>query len=139
MGAVRFSVTVPEDLMKEFDEALSRMGYRKRSKAVQDAIRMFLSEYRWVKGEGLCVGAILVVFNHDVKGSEEELTDIQHSYGRVVNSTLHVHLTSENCLEIIAVRGEAEEVHRLSEKLRTVKGVEVVKFVGVTLPVKDKP
>jgi len=133
MGAVRFSVTVPEDLMKEFNETISRMGYRKRSKAVQDAIRTFLSEYRWVKGEGLCVGAILVVFNHEVKGSEEELTDLQHSYGRLVNSTLHIHLSHKDCLEIIAVRGEADKVRRLSEKLRTVKGVEIVKFVGISL------
>lgn len=137
MGAVRFSVTVPEDLMKEFNETVSRMGYRKRSKAVQDAIRMFLSEYRWVKGEGLCVGAILVVFNHEIKGSEEELTDLQHSYGRLVNSSLHIHLSRENCLEIIAVRGDADEVRSLSEKLRTVKGVEVVKFIGVYLTDKE--
>lgn len=133
MVAVRFSVTIPEELMKEFNETIARMGYKKRSKAVQDAIRIFLSEYRWVKGKGLCVGAILVVFNHEVKGSEEELTDLQHSYSRLVNSALHIHLSRENCLEIIAVRGEAEDVRRLSEKLRTVKGVEIVKFIGIYL------
>jgi len=137
MVAVRFSVTVPEELMKEFNETIARMGYRKRSKAVQDAIRIFLSEYRWVKGKGLCVGAILVVFNHEVKGSEEKLTDLQHSYSRLVNSTLHIHLSHENCLEIIAVRGEADDVRRLSEKLRTVKGVEIVKFIGIYLTDKE--
>ena len=39
---VRVGVTFPPDLLKELDEAMDRMGYENRSKAIQDSVRSFL-------------------------------------------------------------------------------------------------
>ncbi|MEM2250025.1 MAG: hypothetical protein QXP16_04935, partial [Candidatus Bathyarchaeia archaeon] len=48
---VRVSVTFPPDLLKDFDEVTRKMGYENRSKAVQDAVRLFISERRWLHEE----------------------------------------------------------------------------------------
>jgi len=41
---VRVGVTFPPELLKEFDEITAKMGYESRSKAIQDAVRLFVSE-----------------------------------------------------------------------------------------------
>lgn len=133
MPSVRFSVTVPKNLMEKFERVASEVGYRKRSRAVQEAIRAFLSEHRWVEGEGSFIGVILVLFDHEVRGSEEALTDIQHSHEELVKSTLHVHLTHRMCLEVVVVEGRAEELRSLSKRFRAVKGVETVRFIGMPI------
>jgi CopG family transcriptional regulator, nickel-responsive regulator len=47
---VRVGVTFPPDLLKDFDEIIDKMGYDSRSKAIQDAVRLYVSERKWVQG-----------------------------------------------------------------------------------------
>ena len=46
---VRVGVTFPPVLLKEFDEIAGKMGYKSRSKAIQDAVHLFVSEKKWLK------------------------------------------------------------------------------------------
>jgi CopG family nickel-responsive transcriptional regulator len=131
---VRAGVTFPLDLLKDFDETISRMGYANRSKAVQDAVRLFVSEHKWLKEEkGTKVGLIALVYDHDVRGLEATLTDIQHKHSRIICSTMHVHLNEYDCLEAIAVKGEASEIKKLAEKITAKKGVKHVKVSVISL------
>ena len=57
--------------------------------------------------------------------------DIQHHYGDVIISTMHVHLEFDKCLEIIAVSGNHERVKSLYEKLQRLKSVLSIKFLIV--------
>jgi CopG family nickel-responsive transcriptional regulator len=47
----RAGVTFPPDLLKDFDEIIGKMGYESRSKAIQDAVRLFVSERKWLQEE----------------------------------------------------------------------------------------
>jgi len=51
------------------------------------------------------------------------MTDIQHDYQKYIVSTQHIHLDHDNCLEIIAVRGKADEINELADKLISLRGV----------------
>jgi len=42
---IRVGVTFPPELLKDFDEVIAKAGYENRSKAVQDAVRLFVSEH----------------------------------------------------------------------------------------------
>ena len=129
-GIVRVGVTFPPDLLKDFDELIAKMGYESRSKAIQDAVRAFISEYKWLKEEtGSRAGVIMVLYDHEVRGLEETLTDIQHDFQDVICSTLHVHLTKKDCLEAIAVRGEAQKIRKLAESLASKRGVKLLKLM----------
>ena len=127
-GVSRISVSVSPDLLNEFDETINQIGFN-RSSAIQVAMREFLTEYkRTVEQEGTVVGAITMIYDHDVRGLMETLTDVQHHHLGVISSTTHVHLDERNCLEIIAFKGEIKLIQSLAEKLMTTRGVKQLKL-----------
>jgi len=129
----RISISVPQDLLRSFDDHIKRLGYDNRSKAIQDAMQNLITESKWMcEKMGRGVGAIAMVYDHGVKGLEEELTDVQHHFEETIYSSMHVHLDEENCLEIIAVRGKASDVRDLAQELKTKKGVKQLKLAIVT-------
>ena len=133
-GVCRFSVSAPPDLLEEFNATIRRIGYD-RSKAVQAAMRSFLSEYKWTKEvKGTAAGGLIVIYDHEVRGLEEELTDIQHRNREIVKSTMHVHLDRRLCLEIVAVKGEVGTIQDLAEGLMRKRGVKQVKLAAIALP-----
>jgi CopG family nickel-responsive transcriptional regulator len=125
---VRVGVTFPPDLLKDFDTVISRIGYENRSKAIQDAVSMFISEKKWLQNEkGIQAGVLTMLYDHEVKGLENELTDVQHHYARIICSTMHIHLSERDCLEAIAVKGDATKIRQLSEELTAKRGVKMLK------------
>lgn len=119
---VRFGVSIEEDLLKKFDEFIKEENYPTRSKAIGDLIRESLIKREWKKG-GEVAGSIILVYNHHKRELVDKLTDIQHDFHQIVLSTLHIHLDYDNCLEIVAVRGNAKEVEKLGKILKGTKGV----------------
>jgi CopG family nickel-responsive transcriptional regulator len=112
----------------ELDETIEKMGYDNRSKAIQDAVRSFLAEHRMLqKQRGTSAGVIVMVYDHEVRGLEDALIEAQHKYRHVICSSLHVHLSESECLEAVAVKGDADEIRRLAQELETKKGVKQVK------------
>ena len=130
----RFSVSAPSDLVEEFNATIRRMKFD-RSKAVQTAMRNFLSEWKWTReNKGIMTGGIVTVYDHEVRGIEEALTDIQHHNQTIISSTMHIHLDDRNCLEMIAVRGEVKAVQNLAQELVRQRGVKQTKLALVALP-----
>jgi CopG family nickel-responsive transcriptional regulator len=125
---VRVGVTFPPDLLRELDETIEKMGYDSRSKAIQDAVRSFLTEYRLLqKQKGTSTGVLVMVYDHEVNGLEDALIETQHKHRHVIYSSLHVHLSERECLEAVAVKGDADEIRKLAQELATKKGVKQVK------------
>ena len=130
---IRVGVTFPPDLLRDFDEISRKMGYESRSKAVHDAVRMFVSERKWHQKErGVHAGVLMMVYDHEVRGLESALTHIQHHYTNIISSTMHIHLSERDCLEAIAVKGDASEIRRLSDELAAKKGVKILKTMIVS-------
>jgi len=131
---IRVGVTFPPDLLKDFDKLIRKMGYQTRSKAVQDAVRMFVSEKKWLHEEkGTQAGVIMILYDHEVRGLENSLTHIQHHYTNIICSTMHIHLSERECLEAIAVRGDASKVRKLSDELAAKRGVKILKTMVVSV------
>jgi len=125
----RIGVSLPSQLLEEFDGSIQRMGYTDRSKAIHAAIRNFITEYKWTsEAEGMGAGAIILSYDHTVRGLEDALTGTQHSYEGVITSTLHVHLDEQNCLQMVAVRGEGGKIKELAKDLATKRGVKQLKL-----------
>jgi len=130
---IRVGVTFPPDLLRDFDETVGKMGYESRSKAVQDAVRMFVSERKWLQEErGIQAGVLMMLYDHEVRGLESVLTDIQHHYIHVICSTMHIHLSERDCLEAIAVKGDVAEIRKLSDELTAKRGVKILKAMLVS-------
>jgi CopG family nickel-responsive transcriptional regulator len=131
----RVGVTFPPELLKEFDAITEKMGYESRSKAIQDAVRLFVSERKWLQAEANTTqtGVLLMVYDHDVRDLERDLTEVQHHHSSLVTSTLHIHIGDQDCLEAIAVKGKASEIRHLSDELATKRGVKILKTVIVSV------
>jgi CopG family nickel-responsive transcriptional regulator len=130
----RVGVTFSPDLLKDFDALISKMGYENRSKAVQDAVSMFISEKKWLQEErGSQAGVLMMLYDHEVRELESTLTNVQHLYAHVICSTMHIHLSERACLEAIAVKGDAIEVRRLSDELAAKRGVKILKTMLIPI------
>jgi CopG family nickel-responsive transcriptional regulator len=126
---MRISMSLPKQLLKDFDEVLKDRGYNSRSKGIRDALNDYIVRYQWMNEiEGEKVGVVAVIYDHHYTGVLEDLTDIQHQFRDYINATMHIHMSDKNCLEVIVVKGDAKEIRNLTEQIMRLKGVEHVKL-----------
>jgi len=125
-GVSRISVSIDPGLLWEFDEVIHRIGYN-RSTAVELAMRDFLTEHKWKDLEGTLAGVITMLYDHHTGGVMEVLTHLQHEYMDIINSSTHIHLDHDNCLEILAVRGDASKIKELADVLGVTRGVQQIR------------
>ena len=131
---MRIGVSLPEKLLSRFDEIILKRGYSSRSEGIRDAIRNYIVHYEWMSDvQGERVGVITLVYAHSQRGLVDNLTVIQHESGSIIQSSLHVHLDHENCLEVIVLRGEGQDVRKAAEKMMSLKGVKHVKLSTTSL------
>lgn len=128
----RFSVSLPQGLIDDLDEMVGQKGYANRSVAIADMIRGKLVEHRQEFGDREIAGTITLVYDHHKPHLQESLTHIQHDHHGVIVSALHVHLDHHNCLEVLVVRGRADEVRRIADRLIAAKGIKHAKLTITT-------
>ncbi|MHC1687320.1 MAG: nickel-responsive transcriptional regulator NikR [Methanothrix sp.] len=131
---MRIGVSLPDKLLGKFDEIILQRGYSSRSEGIRDAIRNYIVNYEWmsdVKGDR--IGVITIVYAHSQKGLEDNLTEVQHEFGGIIQSSLHVHLDHDNCLEVVVLRGEGQDVRKAAESMMALKGVKHVKLTTTSL------
>lgn len=122
-NAVRFSVSLPGDLAREFDVMTTEKGYANRSQFISDLVRARLVEHQAETTSASIAGTITIVYDHHKPKLQSLLTDLQHDNGDLIVSTLHVHLDHHNCLEVLVVRGDSNRIRVLADSLIATKGV----------------
>jgi CopG family nickel-responsive transcriptional regulator len=131
---MRVGISLPENLLNKFDEIILHRGYSSRSEGVRDAIRSYIVNFEWMSDvQGERVGVITIVYAHSQRGLEDNLTEIQHEFGSLIQSSLHVHLDHDNCLEIVVLRGEGQDVRKAAERMMSLKGVKHVKLTTTSM------
>jgi CopG family transcriptional regulator, nickel-responsive regulator len=131
---MRVGISLPESLLNKFDEIILQRGYSSRSEGVRDAIRSYIVSFEWMSDvHGERAGVITIVYSHSQRGLEDNLTQIQHEFGGLVQSSLHVHLDHDNCLEVVVLRGEGQDVRKAAERMMALKGVKHVKLTTTSL------
>ena len=130
---VRFGVSVDDNLLKNFDKLIKEKGYASRSEAFRDLIRDMLVRNSWEADTAAeHVATVTLVYNHHVRDLSDKLTEIQHENHKAVVSTLHVHLSKHNCLEVLVLRGKAKEIRNTADRLIAAKGVSHGTFTMAT-------
>jgi len=122
-------MSLPQELLEEFDWAVKSRGYLKRSEAIREAMRTFIVETKVIKGEGNVRGALAMIYDHETHGINEKLVDTQHEFHELIKASMHLHLDKRRCMEILAVEGNVEKVKELFKTLGSIKGVENVKII----------
>lgn len=125
---LRVGVYIPKDLVEKLSLFMKDMGIDSISKIVQEALRLYTAEYSWKTG-GEVVGAIGVLYDHEIGYVDEELTNLQHKYIGIVIASMHIHIDQRNCLLIIAVNGCSEKIKELINSIEKIKGVKMVRLI----------
>lgn len=130
---VRFGVAMERELLDGFDELIAKRGYVSRSEALRDLVRRQLDNAAWETGE-YTYATITLIYDHHKPDLAERLTSIQHEFGHLIISALHVHLDHDHCLEAIAAKGPANQLKNLADQLIGAKGVLSGDIVAARVP-----
>lgn len=128
-GVVRFSLSIEDRLIGDFDELCRERAWSNRSEAIRDAIRRQLVEREWETGDEVA-GVITLLYDHHRPGLAERLTEIQHHALDAVVSTTHV--DARNYLEVVIVKGEARAIERLAHRMIGLKSVKHGELTGTS-------
>ena len=120
---VRFSVTVPEDLLSEFEGSYYSENRPNRSEAVRNLMREYISGERWRSSEGEICATVTIVYDHHLPELTRKLTAAQHDSGEVIICSTHVHLNHNTCLECVITKGNSQDIQKLIEALRKIRGI----------------
>ncbi|MEW4430259.1 MULTISPECIES: nickel-responsive transcriptional regulator NikR [Paenibacillus] len=119
----RFGVAFPTPLIEQFDEYIEERGYKNRSEAFRDLVRKTLLEPSRLRSEQDVAGTIVMVYDHHISDLPVRLMELQHLAHHDIISNMHVHLNHDQCLEVIAVRGNLGRLRHLHQQIQVQKGV----------------
>jgi CopG family nickel-responsive transcriptional regulator len=120
-------MSLPPELLDTFDRVSRHSGYADRSKALQAAMRAFISEYETGLKGGNVVGSIVLIYNHETRGTDEAITEKSHQHRQSILSSLHAHIDAAHCLCALLVRGKVQDITGLESELKREKGIMQVK------------
>ena len=121
------SVSLNDEIMSEMNKLQKTLGFSGRSEIVRAGIRSILSEERQRNDlTGLLHSILLVI--HDEK-SDHEISEMRHSYDRLINTHLHCKIDRNRCLEIFLLRGEADEIRLMTKGFQSNKKMDSIKLV----------
>ena len=128
MAVTRFGVSLEAELLEALDNYVLENNFPNRSQAIRQLIERNLVERKWQCNHQVA-GAITLVYDHHKRDLGRKIAGIQHDYFTEILAVQHFHLSHETCMEIIAVRGQANRLTELSDKLISLKGVRHGKLV----------
>lgn len=132
---IRFGVSIEDDLLESFDQLSADRGYSNRSEALRDLMRDALVQAR-IKAapeKTEVIASLTLVYDHHARELTDKMATLQHNHHDLVISVLHVHVSHDDCMEVIAMQGKASQVRHLADALLSLKGVKHGKLF-ITLP-----
>jgi CopG family nickel-responsive transcriptional regulator len=129
---MRIGISLPGELLDNFDKIITDRGYSSRSEGIRDAIRTYNQHYEWMKKiQGKRAATISIVYDCSKKGVSNSLAKIQHEYVGLINSTVRFHIDANSCFEVIIMEGEGKKIVELTENILSLKGVKYSKLTTV--------
>ena len=132
---LRFGVSIEDNLLESFDRLVAERGYATRSEALRDLIRDALVQSRLEAPSKTThvLGSLSLVYDHHAHDLTEQMNGLQHDNHDLVVSVMHVHVSHDDCMEVIVLRGQAGRVRQLADALLSLKGVKHGKLF-ITVP-----
>ena len=124
----RIGVSIESSLLSEFDKIIEKHGYQNRSEAIRDLVREKISDEELKKPNTTAIAAVFIVYDHHASKLWEKLVSLQHSHFLKTISSMHIHLSHHDCLEIIILKGKVREISKLGDEMLSIKGVKLGKI-----------
>jgi len=120
----RLTVTIDDDLVTEVDDFIAKRGYANRSEAFRDLLRSGLEHSDGGEADNRhCVATVTYVYDHAARELPKRLTSDYHEDHDLAQSTLHVHIDHDSCLEVTVLKGRGAEVKAFADHIIAQRGV----------------
>ena len=120
----RLTISLDDDLAAAFDALARKRGYASRSEAIRDLLRQELKTQVLADGSKTeCVAVLSYVFDHHERQLSTRLTDMQHDHHELAVATMHAHISHEDCVETVILRGQAGQVEAFGHSVMAETGV----------------
>lgn len=119
----RISISLPPDLLDELDCMVESRGYGSRSQAIGEMVNYQLAEHKRSLGNEVMAGTLTLLYNRATRGLQGRLADLQYQHVAEVISSLHVHLTEDQMLEVLLVQGPAKTLQAIADEMIAQRGV----------------
>ena len=131
---VRFGISIDQELSEKFDRYVSDRRYATRSEAIRDLIRDALIQQKIeLSADAEALGSLTLIYDHHARNLTREMNALQHDFHELILSVMHLHVSHDDCMEIIALRGKTSDIEKLSHALLSLKGIKNGKLFH-TLP-----
>ncbi len=128
MPVARFGVSLEEELLDALDVYASDNQFSNRSQAVRQLIERNIVEKKW-QCNNVVAGAVVLIYHQHKKDIPLKSGNIQHDFIDIILSSQHYHLSTDICMEIVALKGQASKLTELSDRLISIKGIKHGKLV----------
>ena len=120
----RFTITIDDELVTELDEFIAEKGYANRSEAIRDLVRSGLQQSNLeVPPDRNCIAALSYVYDHESRELPKRLTKDFHEHHHLAQTTLHMHIDHDSCLEVTVLKGRSTEVKAFADHVIAERGV----------------
>lgn len=131
---IRFSISLPKQLLDELDNKIGSQGYASRSEFTRDLIREKIVQDSWKNGDDELIGVLTLIYTHRQNDLIVKMMGIEHDANVDIACTTHIHVNRDNCLETLVLRGKARNIENLADKIGGLKGVKFSKLTKAAIP-----
>jgi len=109
------------------DKIQKSLGFSGRSELIRASIRSLLSEERKRNKITGYIHALFLAI-HDEE-SDDQVTEMRHTYDKVINTHLHSKIDKDKCLEIFLLKGDAREINEMARQFQGNRNMDNVELV----------
>lgn len=121
------SISLNPEMVRELSRLQKELSFTGKSEIMRAGLRLLIDDDKQKSRlKGIVDGILLIV--HDDRYSEG-ISSIRHEYQGIIKTHVHQHLESGKCLEIIVLKGQAEDVKKMNDKLQRSRHINLVKLV----------
>lgn len=131
---IRFSISLPEQLLSELDKMIYARNYASRSEFTRDLIREKIVKDSWSHENEELIGVLTIIYDHHQGELMSRKMNIEHDANVNIICTNHIHVDHHNCLENMVLKGFANDIEKFSDSIAGLKGVKFSKLVRAAVP-----
>ncbi|HJT85500.1 MAG TPA: CopG family ribbon-helix-helix protein [Nitrososphaeraceae archaeon] len=133
----RISMSLPSNLLDQFDKSMKNAGFADRSKAIQASLYEFIHSNEWKQEKNdndYGAGALVILYDNHIFGNDVGSIENQHEYTDIIVSTTHLHLDHQNCLETIMLKGKINRIKKFNKFISESRGIKSLKMHYIGMP-----
>jgi CopG family nickel-responsive transcriptional regulator len=125
----RLSVSLPAELLEQFESMVAERGLSSRSQMISELIRHELAEHSAGVARAVVAGTITLIYRAEQGRIRQALAQTQSDFLEEVISSQHVFLEEDQSIEVLLVQGPSERLAELCDRLRMIRGVHQITLV----------